>query len=287
MKFQIHPLFLVVFVVSFVAGVWKYLVVYSIVLLLHELAHFFVAKKLGYVCEKIKLMPYGAVLYAEDDAFGTVDEFVISLAGPLFNLLMCVLCVCVWWVAPTMYESTQYFMLANLGVGLINLLPVFPLDGGRVVLAVLSKDLSRGKAVSIVKVITVIFSLMLFVLFVFLVGKSFNFSIAVFAFMLLLSVFDEDKKTVYHRCLAGAGKLKKASHGLVVKAFMISCAQSVAKMMRLVCSNYYAIFLVCDDEFNVLGQISEKQLLDYVEAVGVVDGVKEVLGYINNIYKSP
>ena len=65
----------------------KFYVWYILSLFLHELCHFFVAKKLGYYPKKIKLNFFGAVLEGDDD-FVLKDELKIILAGPLFNFFV-------------------------------------------------------------------------------------------------------------------------------------------------------------------------------------------------------
>lgn len=86
-KFVIHPLFLLYGAVCFVLGIGKIFLTFSVCIICHELVHMIVAKRLGYACSRIKLMPYGAVLEAESDEFNPRDEVMIALSGPLFNLI--------------------------------------------------------------------------------------------------------------------------------------------------------------------------------------------------------
>ena len=82
----------------FISEVYLYFV-YVAFGLLHELAHYFVAKKLGYLAKNIRLNFFGASLEGCDD-FSLVDEIKIILAGPLFNFCIVVLCYLAFWFYP-------------------------------------------------------------------------------------------------------------------------------------------------------------------------------------------
>ena len=87
-KLKIHPLFLVVGVISILTKNFFIFLIYGISALLHELGHLYVAEKQGYTAEKLTLMPYGAVVNMDESALKLKDQIKIALAGPVFNLLI-------------------------------------------------------------------------------------------------------------------------------------------------------------------------------------------------------
>jgi Zn-dependent protease len=119
---------------------------------LHELGHSFTAMHYGVGVRRILLMPIGGM--AEFDAIPREPrkELLITLAGPAVNFVIAAI---LWWPlqqlrGPILLYSAggllyQLFW-ANVVMGLFNLVPVFPMDGGRIFRAVLATRLTYLKA---------------------------------------------------------------------------------------------------------------------------------------------
>lgn len=112
-------------------------------LLLHELAHSVVARQLGVPIKSITLFLFGGVAELEAEPISASAEFWIALAGPLMSLC---LAIGFWTLeqtamiigfAASLVEVLSYLAIINLVLALFNLLPAFPLDGGRVLRAYL------------------------------------------------------------------------------------------------------------------------------------------------------
>ncbi len=106
--------------------------------LLHELAHSLVAIRRGYRVEGITLFLLGGVSSIASESRRAVDDFVISVVGPLSSLAIAavigIIAVASGGSSPV-YAAIEYVAIINLLLGLFNLLPAFPLDGGRVLRA--------------------------------------------------------------------------------------------------------------------------------------------------------
>lgn len=116
---------------------------YTIAMLLHECAHYRVALSRRYKCNSMKLSAFGAVLYGKFDDVNPDDAMAIALAGPCANIVAAVICLALWWTIPSAYVFTDVFFNANVSMALVNLLPCYPLDGGRIVGALWDK---KGKS---------------------------------------------------------------------------------------------------------------------------------------------
>ncbi len=122
-------------------------------LILHETAHLSFAELFGYKVQEFKLTPLGGCLVIDSlMALHPVAEFVIAAAGPFSNLLMA---AGVWYLeflgikSPWLENWRQW----NWLLGIVNLIPAVPLDGGRLLHAVLKKIIAVETATLIVKVI--------------------------------------------------------------------------------------------------------------------------------------
>ena len=106
--------------------------------LLHEFAHSLVAIRRGYRVEGITLFLLGGVSSIASESRRAVDDFVISVVGPLSSLAIAaiigIVAVASGGSSPV-YAAIEYVAIINLLLGLFNLLPAFPLDGGRVLRA--------------------------------------------------------------------------------------------------------------------------------------------------------
>lgn len=132
MHFFIHPLF---FVVGFAAVVYSavdFLLALIVSVLLHECAHFLVAKKYGAVVARISLMPFGGALNLKTKILTQKQKMLIYLAGPLASFCFSILFGVLVWLFPTIFIYLEYLVVANFLIGLINILPIYPLDGGKV-----------------------------------------------------------------------------------------------------------------------------------------------------------
>lgn len=103
--------------------------------LLHELSHSLVARKRGVRVREIRLFIFGGVSLFEDEARDAPAETWISAVGPLTSLVLGVLLlVCAYAIGPGPAFGTLlgYLGYVNLALAVFNILPAYPLDGGRV-----------------------------------------------------------------------------------------------------------------------------------------------------------
>lgn len=113
-------------------GLWT-LVFASV--LLHELGHALAGRLFGIHTRDITLYPFGGVARMEMGQLRPLPEVVVSLAGPAVNVALASLALGLLALG---LPLGQDLLLINLGLGLFNLLPAYPMDGGRVLRALLS-----------------------------------------------------------------------------------------------------------------------------------------------------
>ena len=107
-------------------------------LVLHESAHVLTAHRLGFAVEELHLLPFGAAMRLRHPA-GDAGSSLIALAGPLCNLVAAGACAAARMLFSS--EHVKLFLWMNLGMGTLNLLPILPLDGGRLLRELLERRL--------------------------------------------------------------------------------------------------------------------------------------------------
>lgn len=123
---------------------------------LHELGHSLTARRYGVHVPRILLMPIGGMAEFDRIPRRPASELLITLAGPAVNfVLAAILLPLVWkelWSPHPMVtrfsglDLTINLAVANLIMGVFNLLPVFPMDGGRILRALLATRLNYLRA---------------------------------------------------------------------------------------------------------------------------------------------
>ena len=124
-------------------GFWKYVagLVFAVVLylsvLLHEASHALVAKRFGYGVTSITLHFLGGMTQMDSMARKPRHEFLIAVVGPLTSIAVGVVGVGLWFLTPDglLQVAVEGLAGANLLIGVLNLVPGLPLDGGRVLKA--------------------------------------------------------------------------------------------------------------------------------------------------------
>jgi Zn-dependent protease len=140
---RIHPIWLLLLGVLVLAGgslaFWLTIVLLGVVVL-HELGHSLVAKHYGVRVLDITLWPLGGMARMESIPEDTRIETAIALAGPLVNFLLAGLSLPVLFAGGMPAYLAQQFLVVNLILGTFNLVPAFPMDGGRVLRAFLGRN---------------------------------------------------------------------------------------------------------------------------------------------------
>ncbi|HSK48130.1 MAG TPA: site-2 protease family protein [Coriobacteriia bacterium] len=112
-------------------------------ILAHELSHSLVARASGGHVDRITLFIFGGVAQIDEEPKTPSKEFLMAAAGPGMSLVIALVCflgyllaaqqVFAWWL----WAPLEYLAVINLFVAIFNLLPGFPLDGGRVLRSIL------------------------------------------------------------------------------------------------------------------------------------------------------
>ncbi|SIQ07786.1 stage IV sporulation protein FB [Paenibacillus sp. RU4T] len=132
MRWSLHPLFAVLMLLSVMTGYLAELLTLFTLVFVHELGHAAAAYGYGWRIREIKLLPFGGVAELEEKPGAPArEEAVIALAGPLQNVWMA---AAAWVLGSLGWMDAgwaDYLVHANLLLLAFNLLPIYPLDGGR------------------------------------------------------------------------------------------------------------------------------------------------------------
>ena len=143
------------------AGVWQTLAQAGLVasvfgcVLVHELAHALVARRFGCPTREILLLPIGGIAQLERIPQRPAQELLVAVVGPATNVaiaavLGAVILLAGWPIGPEQPHGFAGIVVSlfwiNASLAAFNLLPAFPMDGGRVLRAILASRIGRARA---------------------------------------------------------------------------------------------------------------------------------------------
>ena len=167
---RIHITFLLFLIWIFAAGwasggaadAWNsliFMVLLFACVLAHEFGHIFTARAFGVATPDVTLLPIGGVARLERIPEKPSEEFLVAIAGPLVNVVIGLVLMV---IAPmplstehlAMVESTKVSMIdrlaeVNFFLAIFNMIPAFPMDGGRVLRALLAIRLGHVRATEV------------------------------------------------------------------------------------------------------------------------------------------
>ncbi|WP_048190149.1 CBS domain-containing protein [Methanobacterium sp. SMA-27] len=174
---------------------------------IHELSHSYIAKRYGIKIQRIVLLPIGGISEMEEIPKEPAKELRIALAGPVSNLIIAVITFAILIIFGTFLSTIlsgalYYFTVVNLLLGLFNLLPAFPMDGGRILRTFLAERMDFIKATKLAATIGKQFAIIMAV-----IGVFFNFLLILVAIFVYLGAEGEYRSVVVSTLL-GDEKVK-------------------------------------------------------------------------------
>lgn len=182
-KFDFKVILFVLF--FFILGFEKLYLLFLIFAIIHELSHMVIGILLGFEPAKIQIMPFGAYINFKIDIKsyntkilkGTIcslKKLFVSLAGPLANIVIAII----------FYMKSGYIVITyiNILLATFNLLPIYPLDGGRILKQTLIILLGRRKALKYTNLLSNIFLFIILII-------SIIFCIITKSLIILLTLF--------------------------------------------------------------------------------------------------
>ena len=285
-KIVLHPTFFLAGVFYSLTGDLPFFLMTTLVALEHELAHAFASARLGYKLNSIYLMPYGAVIDGDLTDVSLTDEIQVAIAGPLCNLFTALGFASLWWFYPISYAYTDTACFLSLSVALVNLLPAYPLDGGRILKCALILKLSRGKhkeqgraerkAERICAVITALLSVLLVLVFFYLAKRGTpNYSVLGFVFFLLVGCFGKKQDARYLKM--GYSNLSALSRGVEIKRVAVLESTPLKSVLRYLCQGKYLLLEVYDGNEKKLGEVRQSEFCEIFKTASIYTKIGEIL----------
>lgn len=248
---------------------------------LHELCHSLVAKSYGIDVREITLLPIGGVASMSSMPEKPSQEFFISIAGPLFNLLV----IAVFYLplksllgpevlfhrpftTATWPLTFSYIYWINLILAVFNLIPAFPMDGGRVLRSLLTGKIGYYRATKIAVNLGHIFALG----FAYFGIVGFNIILIAIAIFIYVAASNEELQADLKETL----KKFKVKDILSADFFTLNADTPIEKVMELILHSHQEDFPVTEGE-NIIGFATRYDIISALRSMPGATFVREVM----------
>jgi Zn-dependent protease len=245
-----------------IAGVAFIIVLFACVVL-HEFGHIAAGRRYGIRTPDVTLWPIGGVASMERMPEKPSQEIVVALAGPAVNAAIAFVLIVVLGfrfdleqMTPIEIIKSSFFAqiaVANIVLLVFNLIPAFPMDGGRVLRAVLAMKMGNARATQVAATVGQVLAVVFAILG--LMGNPLLVLIALFIFLAA-------------RGEAGYAQLREATRGRPVTDAMITSFQSLGVMAtandaaQLLLQTTQRTFPVLDGASRLRGVVTRKAVID-------------------------
>ncbi|MDR5657895.1 M50 family metallopeptidase [Serpentinicella sp. ANB-PHB4] len=235
-----------------------------LVIIIHELAHCMVSIFFSVKVENIELFFFGGVIKSEKTfVVNPQKEILISIAGPVSNLLMFLVAYVINCYIYT-HELIYFFITLNLSIGIFNMIPILPLDGGRILRALINIVYNRNKATYVAVVIGKVLCLAFLVIGIFIMVESYvGFIIIIFSIFLHTNCHNEKKMAPYTHMRDIIMKQINYDNLTIRNIREYECATVVSVLKKITTGNY-CIISVFSKRGRYLGELTEKQILEAI-----------------------
>ncbi len=267
---------LLLFPVIAASLIWNYFGLFTVSYLsalIHEVAHILTARKLGIGASYITLQPFGVCGVLKASIINKpVYEIMIAFAGPVCSILLA--------AAGYLWQrGFGYFVYTNLALAALNLLPILPLDGGRILRAILTIKMGAVRAYNVTVALSRIPILLIIILSAYaLLTSQFNFSLILIAVFLLGNLFEE-KHNISRQAVREILNYKDKLRVGELNNTIVICADRstpARRILRHLSYNKYHIIHMTDDRLRVVKTLTEGQLLEAITRKGIRITLEEV-----------
>lgn len=264
-KVEVDPMLFVVFAVMvFFKYQYKYLETFA-ALIIHETAHIIVSVLQGVKLDSLKIFPIGLNAVFQDDYYNDVNSFLINISGPFINLLISILCFLINTYYLHVSDNMVFFILINILLAVFNMLPVLPLDGGRILRDVLTSRIGLFKAYKYSRIVSKGLGILIIILGIIqFYGNIYNFSLIFLgSYIFYFLKYEESevyfmniKNLVYKRSRFLRKGVYPGRELVVIKSMRLG---DILKNMDF---DRFHIIYVLDEDMRLAKVFTEQEILD-------------------------
>ena len=241
---------------------------------LHELGHALTAKRMNINTKQITLLPIGGVASLEKMPDKPSEELLVALAGPAVNVVLALLLLLfvpiqkylamdaseleAFFTTPGWEPLLVYLLIANVMLVLFNMIPAIPMDGGRVLRALLSFRMDRVQATDFAASLGQVISVIFFVL-----GLLYNPFLVLIALFIFIGAYGENQMVKQESLMKG----HTIRDAMLTKITFLRPHDTLRDVVELILAGTEKNFIVRDGG-EIKGVLFQKDIVPHLKQSG-------------------
>ena len=164
----------------------------------------------------------------------------------------------IFWLFPQTYFYLYDFLLVNFSIFLFNIIPLYPLDSGRIVCVIVKKYNKISKYKKFMKIFTIITIVVFLILFINSIQNKINYSFLFISIFLLLSICDLNKNAYFENSYKYYNKSSKV---LPIKNIYVDSNVELITLTKYISNYSYHVFYFFKDG-KLIKTLTEDQLIE-------------------------
>ncbi|AEE91674.1 Peptidase M50 [Tepidanaerobacter acetatoxydans Re1] len=280
LRISISFFFIIIVVLAVLAGLYTEVLAALLALGIHEYAHIFVGCRLGIVIHEIEILPFGGRIRSSLDEATLEKEMLMVMAGPLANFTMAGLILFLLTQAFITPNTARQFIHYQLMLGMFNMLPALPLDGGRIFALWLRQRFAFTLSIRIASRAGKILAYSMLILA--LIGLAFKrlfLSFFVAGIFLLQQTSKEEKNAHFIFMKHLAGKKEKISKNKYMpgEIMVVNEDTPAKKILYSFAPQKYFVVYVLDENMKIKKSLTETEIFDKVVEKGLDLMMKDLI----------
>jgi len=218
--------------ISLISGLAFFALSLMIAVLIHESSHALVANHYNIKTKRLQLLPFGAQIEMDIGFLPKNQKVIILLAGSFGNIIFALSLGALMWLFPVIFSIWEILIITNASVAMLNMLPIYPLDGGKILHALFGE---RARKIS--KIISTSIFLLLLFASIFLI---FNTSLIILSVSMLLMINLEFGQSEF------VSKFKSRQNNTSLHDVAITTKTTLFEAYKLVSPRHFTRFIITD-----------------------------------------
>ena len=247
-------------------------------LAVHEIFHLIFALKMKIKVDRVTVLPFGINIKISEN-ISPVYEILLCAMGPAGSAVSALIFIYLKHIGIEL-KYTDYMILSNLSIFIINVLPIYPLDGGRIFKCILESKTGYYRAVNISVWIS---QLCVFIMGVFIftavVGSNFNLSIVILCCFLIFSISRQKNEAVlsFSKLLLYSKQKLEKRQQITVREIAVSERARIKEILKMFSDSVYIMVSVTDTKGKILCRMSETELIEQIRGCKYARFISEII----------
>lgn len=265
---KLSPLFFMLLILAALSKQLLMIYILFALVLAHEIGHVIMAKKLNLHVYELELFPLGGrARISSGDEIDPEKEIKLALAGPIVNIMLLSIAMFInSLVSISWHQVATIFIQGNIALIFFNLIPILPLDGGRIYRALLVRNHGFVKATRFILLVSFILIVIIFAIASMGIYYGFaSYSLLVIAAFLFISFAMEYRLYRLHFMKHYLSSFKQKEERVWRTNHLTANSNMQAKeILRNLIPGKYNIITIINSNGKVIGKITEVELMQAI-----------------------